>query len=287
MRRFPRTAPVLLAAVLAVSACSSSAGADGSGSGDGYGLAVPGTITAAVPQGDAPFVSPDATGKPAGMLIDLNNLIAQRMGLKITYKLSTVGAGLPQVTAGQYDMMIADLTMSEERKRNVAFTTPFYVDANDVLVRSDSPVKAVADVAGKRIGAGIGSAQADFAAKALPQANVVSVQTNATGIDQLLNGNLDGFVVSSVQAITVFAQHPGRLKVGVSVQNPIPEAMAVRKGLEKFLTDYDKQLAAVVDDGTFLKLYHKYFPGQEYPSSLFQYWPSLQAQVRKETPAGK
>ncbi|MFI5615468.1 substrate-binding periplasmic protein [Amycolatopsis sp. NPDC051903] len=288
MRSFLRTAPVLLAALLAVSACSSpGSSAGGSGSGDAYGLAVPGTITAAVPQGDAPFVSPDATGKPAGLLIDLNDLIAQRMGLKITYKLSTVGAGLPLVTAGQYDMMIADLTMSEERKRNVAFTTPFYVDANDVLVRSDSPVKAVADVAGKRIGAGIGSAQADFAAKALPQAHVVSVQTNATGIDQLLNGNLDGFVVSSVQAITVFAQHPGRLKVGVSVQNPIPEAMAVRKGLDKFLTDYDKQLAAAVDDGTFLKLYRKYFPGQEYPSSLFRYWPSLQAQVQQGAPAGK
>ncbi|MEV4604618.1 transporter substrate-binding domain-containing protein [Amycolatopsis sp. NPDC049253] len=284
MRRRLRTAFTALAAagLLTVSAC----GGGGSASTDPYGLAVPGTITAGVPQGDAPFVSPDAGGKPAGMLIDLNDVIAKRMGLKITYKLSTVGAGLPLVTAGQYDMMIADLTMSEERKRNVAFTTPFYVDANDVLVRSDSPAKTVADLNGKRVGVGIGSAQADFAAKTLPQASVVSVQTNATGIDQLLNGNLDGFVVSSVQAITVFAQHPGRLKVGVSVQNPLPEAMAVRKGLDKFLADYDKQLAAVVDDGTFLKLYHQYFPGQEYPSSLFQYWPSLQAQVRKD-PAAK
>ncbi|MGW4489714.1 substrate-binding periplasmic protein [Amycolatopsis sp. NPDC004368] len=211
--------------LLALSAC----GGGDPAANDPYGLAVPGTITAGVPQGDAPFVSPDATGKPAGMLIDLNDLIAKRMGLKITYKLSTVGAGLPLVTAGQYDMMIADLTMSEERKRNVAFTTPFYVDANDVLVRADSPVKTVADLDGKRVGVGIGSAQADFAAKTLPKATIVSVQTNATGIDQLLGGNVDGFIVSSVQAITVFAQHPGKLKTGVSVQNPLREAMAVRK----------------------------------------------------------
>jgi ABC-type amino acid transport substrate-binding protein len=268
--------------LLTVAACSSTGSPNTAGTDDRYGLAVPDTITAAVPQGDAPFVSPDATGKPVGMLIDLNDLIAQRMGLKIIYKLSTVGAGLPLVTAGQYDMMIADLTMSDERKRNVAFTAPFYVDANDVLVRSDSPVTAVADLDGKRVGAGIGSAQADFAAKSLTQADVVTLQTNATGIDQLLNGNLDGFVVSSVQAVTVLAQHPGLLRVGVSVESPIPEAMAVRKGLDEFLTDYNQHLASVVNDGTFLKLYHKYFPGQQYPSSVLEYWPSLRAQLETE-----
>jgi ABC-type amino acid transport substrate-binding protein len=238
-----------------------------------------------VPQGDAPFVSPDATGKPSGMLIDLNDQIAQRMGLKITYKLSTVGAGLPLVTSGQYDMMIADLTMSAARKSQVAFTTPFYVDSNDVLVRSDTPVKSIPDLNGKRVGVGIGSAQADFATKSLPQANIVTLQTSAAGIDQLLNGTNDAYVISSVQAITVLAQHPGKLKVGVSVQNPIPEAMAVRKGLDKFLAAYDKQLAALVDDGTFLKLYDKYFPGQAYPSSLFRYWPSLRTQVQNDPAA--
>jgi ABC-type amino acid transport substrate-binding protein len=249
-----------------------------------YGLATAGVITAGVPQGDAPFVSPDATGKPVGMLIELNDIIAQRMGLQIVYKLSTVGGGLPLVTAGQYDMLLADLTMSEERKKNVAFTTPFYVDANDVLVRTDSTAAKLDDFAGKRVGAGIGSAQSAFAEQSLPNAQVVTVQTNAAGLDQLISGNLDGFVLSSVQAATVLGQHPGQLKVGVSVESVIPEAMAVNNRLTAFLDDYNQQLATTVDDGTFLKLYRKYLPGVEYPRSMLKYWPALEAQLQQAPP---
>lgn len=278
------TAFVAVAVIATMAACSSPASSPTNASTEkavDYGLTVPGTITAGVPQGDPPFVSPDATGKPFGMLVDLNDVIAERMGLKIVYKLTTTSAGLPLVTAGRYDMMIADLTMSEERKKNVNFTTPFYVDANDVLVREDSKVKEISDLDGKRVGAGIGSAQYDFAVKFLPKVQLATVVTNASGLDQLLSGNLDGFVLSSVAATTVFAANPGKLKVGLSVDNDIPEAMGVNKDRTLFLKDYNKQLAKTVDDGTFLKLYRKYFPGIEYPTTLYKYWPSLKAQIEE------
>jgi ABC-type amino acid transport substrate-binding protein len=273
-----------VAVLIIATACGSHAERDPSAPPNRYGLATAGVITAGVPQGDAPFVSPDATGKPVGMLIDLNDIIAQRMGVRIVYKVSTVGGGLPLVTAGQYDMLLADLTMSEERKKSVAFTTPFYVDANDVLVRADSTATKLEDFAGKRVGAGIGSAQADFAAQSLTTAQVVTLQTNATGLDQLIGGNLDGFVLSSVQAATVLGQHPGQLKVGVSVESAIPEAMAVNKKLTTFLDAYNRQLATTVDDGTFLRLYRKYFPGVEYPRSMLRYWPALEAQLQQAPP---
>ena len=273
-----------VAVLIIATACGTHTEQDPSAPPNPYGLATAGVITAGVPQGDAPFVSPDATGKPVGMLIELNDIIAQRMGLQIVYKLSTVGGGLPLVTAGQYDMLLADLTMSEERKKNVAFTTPFYVDANDVLVRTDSTAAKLDDFAGKRVGAGIGSAQSAFAEQSLPNAQVVTVQTNAAGLDQLISGNLDGFVLSSVQAATVLGQHPGQLKVGVSVESVIPEAMAVNKRLTAFLDDYNQQLATTVDDGTFLKLYRKYFPGVEYPRSMLKYWPALEAQLQQAPP---
>jgi ABC-type amino acid transport substrate-binding protein len=55
--------------------------------------------------------------------------------------------------------------------------------------------------------------------------------------------------------------------------------------MDKYLAAYNKQLADLVNDGTFLKLYRKYFPGVDYPSSLFQYWPSLRTQVQNEPAA--
>ena len=229
--------------------------------------------------GDAPFAFPDPTGKPTGMLVELNDVIASRMGLKAVYKTTTISGGLALVTAGQLDIMLADLTMSDERKRNVAFTTPIYVDANEIVVRSDSMTHTVSDLAAKRVGVAVGSAQADFAANSLTDAKVVSLQTNGAAIDQLLAKNLDGCVLSSVQAATILAQHPGQLKVAVSVESSVPEAIAVNKKLVAFVDDYNKQLAVTVDDGTFLKLYEKYFPGVAYPPSMLSYWPSLRPKL--------
>jgi ABC-type amino acid transport substrate-binding protein len=245
-----------------------------------YQLAAPGALTAGVSMGDAPFAFPDRTGKPTGMLVELNDVIASRMGLKAVYKTTTIGGGLALVAAGQVDIMLADLTMSDERKHNVAFTTPIYVDANDIVVRSDSMTHTIAGLAAKRVGVTVGSAQADFAAGSLPNAEVVSLQTNGAAIDQLLAGNLDACVLSSVQAATILAQHPGQLKIAVSVESSVPEAIAANKKLGAFVDDYNKQLAVTVDDGTFLKLYEKYFPGVAYPPSMLKYWPSLGSQLQ-------
>src|SRR4051812_42145252 len=91
-------------------ACGAGSTTDSAVTSDRYGLATAGTITAGVSQGDAPFVSPDASGKPVGMLVDLNDEIAKRMGLRIVYKLTTISGGLLSlVTAGHFDMMLADL----------------------------------------------------------------------------------------------------------------------------------------------------------------------------------
>jgi Bacterial extracellular solute-binding proteins, family 3 len=83
------------------------------------------------------------------VLVDLNDEIAKPTALKIVYKLTTISGGLSLVTAGQFDMMLADLTMSEKRKRSVAFTTPFYVDANGIVVQVNSSLITVDSLNGR------------------------------------------------------------------------------------------------------------------------------------------
>ena len=68
--------------------------------------------------------------------------------------------------------------------------------------------------------------------------------------------------------------------VGASVESAVHEAIGVGKKLTKFLDAYNKQLAAAVNDGTYLKLYRKYFPRVDYPQSMLKYWPSLKTQLQ-------
>jgi ABC-type amino acid transport substrate-binding protein len=279
------SAVIVAVALSAQTACGGSdSGSASAGGAHGYGLLQPGVITAAVTAGDYPFVSPDPSGKPVGMLVDLNNIIADRMGLKIVYKTTTVQAGLPGLTSGQYDMMSVGLVASEERRKSVAFTKPIFWGQNVVVVPVSSTAASVADLTGKRVGAGANSSQEDFAKKSLTASQLVSEATDSAGVNQLLAGNLDAMVLGSTHVGQILEQHPGVLRIAFSSPQDTPGAMAVNKKLTKFLDDYNKELGALADDGTFLKLYQKYFPELPYPTQMYQFWPSIKEQIARQTP---
>ncbi|QRP43343.1 ABC transporter substrate-binding protein [Amycolatopsis sp. FDAARGOS 1241] len=279
---FRRLLGVLGIAAVSAATVTACGGGDSAAGGDDYGLAQPGTITAAVTAGDYPFVSPDASGKPVGMLVDLNNLIADRMHLKIVYKTTTVAAGLPGLTSGQYDMMSVGLVASAERKKSVAFTKAIFWGQNVVVVPANSTVKAIGDLTGKRVGAGANSTQEDFAKKKLSNAQLVSEATDGAGVNQILAGNLDAMVLGSTHVGQIFKEHPGTLKVAITSPQDQPGAEAVNKKLTKFLDAYNKELTDLANDGTFLKLYQKYFPDLPYPTQMYQFWPSIKDQIEKQ-----
>jgi ABC-type amino acid transport substrate-binding protein len=281
LRRSLGAAAAALVAATALAACGSS-DSSGSGTGPDYGLTDPGTITTAVVAGDYPFVSPDATGKPVGMLVDLNNLISARMHLKINYKMTTVAAGLPGLTSGQYDLMSVGLVATAERKKSVAFTKPIFWGENVVVVPSNSNATTLAAFAGKRVGAGANSTQEDFAKQSMKSAQLVSEPTDSAAVSQLLDGNLDAIVLGSTHVGQIFQQHPGKLKIATTAAQTSPGAMAVNKKLTTFLAAYNQQLTVLANDGTFLKLYDKYFPSLPYPKQMYQFWPSIQQQIAKQ-----
>lgn len=282
LRRTLGVVAAALTAATVLAACGSSDSSSGSSGGPDYGLIDSGTITAAVVPGDYPFVSPDASGKPVGLLVDLTNLIASRMHLKVVYKMTTVSAGLPGLTSGQYDMMAVGLVATPAREQSVAFTKPIFWGQNVVVVPSGNNATTLGAFAGKRVGAGANSTQEDFAKASMKSSQLVSEPTDSAAVSQLLDGNLDAIVLGSTHVGQIFQQNPGKLKVAVTAIQANPGAMAVNKKLTTFLSDYNTQLSALANDGTFLKLYDKYFPNLPYPTQMYQYWPSIQQQVAKQ-----
>jgi polar amino acid transport system substrate-binding protein len=231
LRRVVSAMAVATAVVVSSTACGGGGASSASSKGKDYGLIHPGTITAAITAGDYPFVSPDANGKPVGMLVDLNDLIAKRMGLKVVYKTTTVQAGLPALTSRQYDMMSVGLVATPERKRSVAFTKPIFQGTNVAVVPAKSKAKAVADFTGKSVGAGANSQQEDFAKKKLGNAHLVTEATDSAGVSQLPAGNLDAVILGSTHVSKILKEHPGKLKVALTSPQEQPGAMAVNKKL--------------------------------------------------------
>mgnify|MGYP003397399737 FL=1 len=102
------------------------------------------------------YKNPDS-GEFEGLEIDIARKIADELGVDIEFTPVTAQTRGPLLDNGQVDLVIATLTITEERKLLYNFTTPYYTDAVGFLVNKDSGIKTFTDLNGKTIGVAQGS----------------------------------------------------------------------------------------------------------------------------------
>ncbi|MEV0847914.1 transporter substrate-binding domain-containing protein [Streptomyces sp. NPDC049954] len=262
-------------AALLLSAC----GGGDSAADDKYGLQEPGTITAAVSTDQPPFASATKSGRPVGFIVDVTDEVAKRLDLKVTYKASSVPGALQGLTSGQYDLAASGLGVTAERQKAVGFTKGLYWSTTDVLTRTNSKASALTAFKGKEVGAVTGTVQQDFVKSKMPEARLSSFQTQPSAVSKLLSGGLDAFVVGGPDSDAYRKQYKN-LRVAVSAPVDHATAMAVGKSNSKLQKAIDTQVSKMVSDGTFLKIYDKWFTEAPAPE-LLKIWPALAKQVNK------
>jgi polar amino acid transport system substrate-binding protein len=256
------------------------AGCGGSGKAEDnpYGLIEPGVIHAVTQTAQPPFDFADTRGKPAGFVIDLAAEAAKRLGLKIDYKTTTVAASLTGLTSGQYDLAAEGLGVTAERAKTVIFTKPLFWSTTVVLTKGPGAADP-AGYAGKRVGVVTGAAQEPFVTGKMTRAAAVKFPAIDAEVNQLLAGNLDAVALGGPDADAYIQQHPG-LVASVSVPVDHPTSMAAPKDHGRLVDALNKQLEAMVADGSFVKLYKRYFHEPAQPE-LVSAWPQLGDQLAK------
>lgn len=267
-----RVLAVGAAAALSLTACGG-----GSSEHNAYGLESAGTIEAAVSTDQPPFASASKAGVPQGYVVDLTNEVAKRLKLKVSYKASTVPAALQGLTSGQYDLAASGLGVTAERQKQVSFTKALYWSTTAVVTRTDESATQLTAFRDKKVGVVTGAVQEAFIDEKMPGARKVKFANQNAPVSQLLSGNLDAFVVGGPDAEAYLKQY-SKLKIAVSAPVDHPTSMAVRKTNSELLQAVDTQLAAMVGDGTFLRIYKKWFT--EAPADhLVSAWPALKSQL--------
>jgi polar amino acid transport system substrate-binding protein len=240
-----------------------------------YGLIEPGTITAATQTGQPPFAYGDPSGKPIGFILDVTDEAAKRLGLKVDYKATSVTSSLAGLTTHQYDLAASGLGVTDERQKSVDFTKPLFWSTTAVMTTKAGTADLTA-FAGKKVGVVTGSAQEPFIPAKMPGALAVSFPAANAAVSQLLNGNLDAFVVGGPDAEHFMTQY-AQLRLAASAPVDHPTSMAIPKDHGALLKALDDQIGAMVSDGTYTRLYKKYFTTTPLPQ-LVAAWPALAGQ---------
>jgi polar amino acid transport system substrate-binding protein len=274
MKNHPCKSLLLASLVASMTLFAAACGSGGSGGSDGksdYGLVQPGTLLAAT-SGDQPPFSSLKNGKPVGFTIDLNDEVARRLKLKTEYKQTTTDSGIQGLTVGQYDVVANGLGVTPERQGVVTFAKGEYWSTTAALVLRSTDISSFGDLKGKKVAVITGSVQADYLKK-LSGAVETDFPSENAAVSALTSKTVDAFLVGGPDAENYMKQLPA-LKVGASQPVDHPTTVAFAKDGTALAKAYDKELSAMVADGTYRKIYDRYFsdpPNKE----LVAIWPGL------------
>jgi polar amino acid transport system substrate-binding protein len=270
-------APLTLGLILLLAGCggspASGSGGSPSSGGNPYNLLTPGVITAGTNSAQPPFVVVDGAGKPQGFAVDLADEIAKRLGLRVEHKVTDLQGLLAGLPGNRYDMGIGGIGATAERAKNVDFVKPYYWGYVAVLTKKSAPMAAMTDFGGKKVGVVSGSVQETYATTKIPGATVTKFKDQPAAIAQLLSGGIDGFVVGGVDAEEYTAKEPA-LKIAAEGDTTQGTSFPIKKGNQALVTAFDTKIDELIADGTYMRLYSKWF---KHPPSakLLEFRPGL------------
>lgn len=174
-------------------------------------LAPSGKLRAAINFGNTVLAQKDPlSGEPRGISADLAHELARRLGVSVTFAtFDTAGKAFEAVKAGECD--IGFLANEPARAAEIAFTAPYVVIEGAYMVRSDSPLRGVAEVDrnGVRIAVGAKAAYDLYLTRTLKHAELVRAPSSAAAMELFLKEGLDAAAGVRQPLIAFAAAHPG------------------------------------------------------------------------------
>ena len=212
----------------------------------------------------APFEFPEKDSKEfTGFDMDLIRAIAKEMGYKkCTIKNMGFDALIPAINAGNIDVSIAGFSITEERKKQVIFSQPYYKSGLAFVVRKDvNDVKKFEDLKGKTIAVQLGTTGALYGEKLKDKGSVVKTfNTSDLACMELKNKGADA-VISDLPVLQYFLKNGGSEYAKLAGEPLTAEdyGIVISKKNPELAKGIDKALDALKKNGTYDKLYEKWF----------------------------
>ncbi|MFG3452931.1 cystine ABC transporter substrate-binding protein [Stutzerimonas stutzeri] len=208
-----------------------------------------------------PFNFQDENGQLTGFEVDLANALAEELGVKAEFQPTKWDGILAALESKRLDVVINQVTISEERKQKYDFSTPYTLSGIQALTRkadADS-IKSAADLAGKKVGVGLGTNYEQWLKENVPQADIRTYDDDPTKFQDLNVGRIDVILVDRLAAFEMVEKTGDRLAVAGDAFSRQESGIALRKGNPQLLAAIDAAIAKLRADGTLKQLSEKWF----------------------------
>lgn len=166
---------------------------------------------------------------------------------------------IPLLKNGNIDAIIATMTISDERKKQVDFSDIYFKAGQSLLVKKGSDIKSVEDLTGEKTVLAVkGSTSADNIRKAAPNTKVLELENYAEAFTALQSGQGDAMTTDNSILMGMAADNPDYVLTGGNFTNE-PYGMAINKAQKSFQESLNKALEKIKSDGTYNAIYREWF----------------------------
>ena len=221
------------------------------------------TTNAAFP----PYEMTTDDGDYEGIDVEIAGAIADKLGLELVIDNKDFDAALLAVQGGEAaDMVMAGVTVTDERKAVMDFTDSYASGVQVVIVPEDSDIASIDDMQGKMIGVQRGTTGDLYCSDTVENGgfgaeNVTPYPDGLTAVQALNNGQVDCVVIDNAPAQEFVAANPGLKILDTEYANE-DYAIGVAKGNTQLLDALNTAIAELKADGTIQAILDKYITAE-------------------------
>ena len=200
-------------------------------------------------------------GSFEGIDIEVAAAIADKLGLELQVDDMDFDAALLATQSGKSDMVMAGVTVTDERQKVMDFSDTYAEGIQSVIVPEDSDIASVDDLAGKAIGTQRGTTGYIYCTDDFGEDSVVAYDDGLTAVQALNNGQVDAVVIDNAPAKEFVAANTG-LKILDTAYAQEDYAIGVAKGNTALLDAINGALEELQADGTLQSIVDKYIKAE-------------------------
>ena len=248
-----------VASSVASSAASSAAASTSAAAGE-LTTVEAGKLTMATNAAFPPYEMTTDAGDFEGIDIETAQAIADKLGLELQIDDMDFDAALLSVQQGKADIVMAGVTVTDERKAVMDFSDSYATGIQSIIVPEGSDIASPDDLAGKKIGTQRGTTGYIYCSDDFGDDSVVAYDDGLTAVQALNNGQVDAVVIDNAPAQEFIAANPGLKILDTSyAEEDYAIGMAKNSPLEDAVNSVLEELKA---DGTLQAIVDKYITAE-------------------------
>ncbi|CAM2156690.1 polar amino acid transport system substrate-binding protein [Pararobbsia alpina] len=205
------------------------------------------------------FVDPKSN-EIVGLDVDYARAVASKLGVKLEIQPTNPANRIAFLKSGKVDLVFANFTITDERKKEVDFSTPYFASGTQFISKK-GVLKTADQLNSLRIGADKGTTNEQQVRAQFPGATIVAYDDTPFAFAALRTGNVQAITQDGPKLVALLANAPDKGNYEISpftISNDY-EGVGVPKGETRLLNTVNETLTGLESNGSAAKIYDQWF----------------------------